>query len=282
MKRKNYLYQKTVCITGASGGIGFNLAKTLIEKYDCKIIGIARNEEKLLKNLETLGDKKSNFTYKLFDVSIKENWQKFYEYLIKENIKIDVLINNAGFMLPFKKFGDLSMEEIESVIKTDFLSVIYATHILLPIIEKSSTPTIINVSSSAGMCAVVGESMYCAAKFAVRGFTETLIQDYKGKIYVGGIYPGFIRTNILHKMSVSDKNNKLINKMMMPVEKAVNKMVKGISKKKTRIVMGTDGTSMTFLGRIFPKLTPSIVRKVLKTSKLELFDSVFEQEENKK
>ena len=125
------------------------------------------------------------------------------------------------------------------------------------------------------MCAVVGESMYCATKFAVRGFTETLQQDYKKEIYVAGVYPGFIRTNILHKMSVSDKNNKLINKLMMPVEKASKKIVNGLAKKKKRIVMGIDGCSLTFFGRIFPTLTPSIVSGVLKASKLELFDNVF-------
>lgn len=279
MSKKNYLYQKTVVITGASGGIGFTLAKMLIEKYNCKIIGIARNEQKLLKNLETLGDKKENFTYKLFDVSIKENWLNFYNYLVSKNIQIDVLINNAGFMLPFKKFGDYTQDEITEILNTNFLSVVNAVHYLLPLIKKSKTPAIVNVASAAGMCAVVGESMYCATKFAVRGFTETLCQDYRKQIYVGGIYPGFIKTNILHKMSVSDKNNKLIQKLMMPVDKACKKMVKGISKKKKRIVMGFDGRSMTLFGRLFPKLTPTIITKVLKASQLELFDGVFNQGE---
>lgn len=275
MKKKNFLFNKTVVITGASGGIGFNVAKLLIEKYNCKIIGIARNEEKLLKNIETLGDKKENFSYRLFDVSVKENWNDFYDYLVENNVQIDVLINNAGFMLPFEKFENYSEDEIESIISTNFLSVIYATKKLLPLLKKSTHPTICNIASSAGMCAVVGESMYCATKFAVRGFTETLQQDYKKEIYVAGVYPGFIRTNILHKMSVSDKNNKLINKLMMPVEKASKKIVNGLAKKKKRMVMGIDGCSLTFFGRIFPTLTPSIVSGVLKASKLELFDNVF-------
>ena len=101
---KSWLYNKTVLITGASGGIGFSVAKLLIEKYDCKIIGIARNESKMLKAIETLGEKKKNFSYHLFDVSVKENWQKFYNYLTDNKIMIDLLFNNAGFMLPFAKF----------------------------------------------------------------------------------------------------------------------------------------------------------------------------------
>ena len=276
--RKNWLYGKTVVLSGASGGIGFNVAKLLIEKYDCKIIGIARNEEKILKAIESLGDKKNNFTYYLFDVSLKQNWIDFYNKLIEKNIDIDVLFNNAGFMLPFKKFDMLSDDEIDEIIKTNFISYVNSTKILMPLLKKSKTPAIINLSSAAGLCAVVGESMYCATKFAVKGFTETLQQDYHKQIYVSGIYPGFIRTNILHRMSVTDKNNKLISKLMMPVNKASKRIVKGLAKKKKRIVMGIDGMSMGFFGRLLPKLTPKIIRSVLKASKLELFDQVFKED----
>lgn len=273
---KNWLNGKTVLITGASGGIGFSVAKLLIEKYDCKIIGIARNEEKILVAINTLGDKKSNFLYRLFDVSKKENWQNFYNELIENGTIIDVLINNAGFMLPFAKFEKYLDEEIDEIVKTNFTANLTSVKTLLPIIKKSTTPAIINISSAAGLCAVVGQSMYCATKFAMRGFTETLQQEYKKQIYVGGVYPGFIRTDILHRQSENAKNNKLINKLMMPVEKATKKIVKGIAKKKKRTVMGFDGCSMSFFSRLFPKLTPTIITGVLKASKLEMFNEVFD------
>lgn len=276
------LYGKTVIITGASGGIGFNVAKILIEQYDCKVLGIARNEEKLLSAKNSLNGKSENFSYFPFDVTDRAKWAEFKEYLEKNEIFPDMLINNAGFMLPFAKFEKYSQEEIDDIIKTDFLSVVVATRTLLPLIKKSDTPAIINVSSAAGLCPVVGESLYCAVKYAVRGFTETLIQDYKKQIYVAGVYPGFIRTNILHRMSVVDKENKLIQKLMMPAEKAAKKIVKGISKKKKRIVMGADGRSMSFFGRIMPSLTPSLVTAVLRKSKLELFGEVFNDTNSKK
>lgn len=281
MKNKR-LYGKTVIITGASGGIGFNVAKILIEQYDCKVLGIARNEEKLLSAKNSLNGKSENFSYFPFDVTDRSKWAEFKEYLEKNEIFPDMLINNAGFMLPFAKFEKYSQEEIDDIIKTDFLSVVVATRTLLPLIKKSDTPAIINVSSAAGLCPVVGESLYCAVKYAVRGFTETLIQDYKKQIYVAGVYPGFIRTNILHRMSVVDKENKLIQKLMMPAEKAAKKIVKGISKKKKRIVMGADGRSMSFFGRIMPSLTPSLVTAVLRKSKLELFGEVFNDTNSKK
>lgn len=271
---KKWIYQKTVLITGASSGIGFSIAKTLVDKFDCKVIGIARNEQKLLAHAENLNNK-NNFSYKIFDVNDVDAWKNLLLELEEKGIQVDVLINNAGFMLPFSKFEKYSDKEIDEIINTNFISIVKATKLFLPHLKKSKTPAIINVSSSAGLCAVVGESMYCATKFAVRGFTETLIQDYKKQIYIGGIYPGFIKTDILGRMATKDKENKLINKLMMPLDKATKKIIKSIVKRKKRTVFGFDGRSLGLLGRLFPNLAPSLVRKVLKTSKLELFDEVF-------
>ena len=273
---KKWLYNKTVVISGASGGIGFAVSKILIEKYNCKIIGIARNEKKIQSAIQTLGDKQSNFSYYLFDVSKKENWEDFSKKLIQDNIKIDILINNAGFMLPFSRFEKYSDQEIDEIVKTNFLSNVISTKTLLPLIKKSKTPAIINIVSAAGICPVVGQSMYCATKFAARGFTETLQQEYKNKIYIGGVYPGFIKTDIMNRQNVDTKNNKLINSLMMPVDKAARNIVKMIKKRKKRLVMGFDGHSMSLFGRLFPRLTPSIITKVLKITKLDLFEDVFD------
>ena len=276
--KKSWLNDKTVVISGASGGLGFSIAKSLIENYGCNIIGIARNEKKLLAAIETLGDNKNKFSYRLFDVSVKENWTEFYNYLNENDIKIDVLINNAGFMLPFKKFEKITDSEIDEIIKTDFASVVYSTKALLPLIKRSNTPAVVNVSSAAGLIAVVGESMYCATKFAVKGFTETLHQDYKKKIYVGGVYPGFIKTDILSRQVEDAKNDKVLGKFMMPIEKATKKIVKGVHGKKRRIVFGYQARSMSLLSRLFPKTGAGIIAKVLKMSKFELFDEVFDKE----
>ena len=157
----------------------------------------------------------------------------------------------------------------------------HSTKALLPLLKQSKTPAIINISSAAGLCAVVGESMYCATKFAVRGFTETLQQEYKKQIYICGIYPGFIRTNILNRMDISDKNNKIISKLMMPVNKACKKIIRTLKHKRKRLVMGMDGCSMSIFSRIMPNTTPSIITSVLKASKLQMFEDVFIEKETK-
>ena len=102
--KKNWLNGKNVVLTGASSGIGKEITKILITEFDCLVLGIARNEEKMLKLLEELGENKGKFSYKLFDVSLKENWANFSKSLEKENFKIDVLINCAGVLPNFDKF----------------------------------------------------------------------------------------------------------------------------------------------------------------------------------
>ena len=142
--KKSWLYNKTVVITGASGGLGFSIAKRLILEYNCKIIGIARNEAKILKSIESLGEKKYNFSYRLFDVSIKENWLSFYNYLVENNIEIDMLINNAGFMLPFSTFDKYTDKEIDEIIYTNFISNV------IDFLHRTVRPTVfysINIAS---------------------------------------------------------------------------------------------------------------------------------------
>jgi short-subunit dehydrogenase len=273
--KKCWLCGKTVIITGASGGLGFAVSKLLIEKYSCTILAVGRNKEKMQNSKNSLGELKDKFIDFYFDVSSLSAWESFKKELISKNLSPDILINNAGFMLPFASFDKYEISEIEEIVKTNMMSIIYSVKTLKRLLDNSKTPAIVNISSAAGLCAVVGQSMYCATKFAVRGFTETIRQEYKKKYYVGGVYPGFIKTDILNRQSTTDKENKLINKLMMPVSKASKRIVKGIKKRKKSMVMGFDGRSMSIFGRLFPKLTPSIIRGVLKCSKLELFKDVF-------
>ena len=274
---KSWLNGKTFVITGASGGLGFSLAKHLILYCDCKVIGIGRNEKKFIDNINTLGDKKENFSYKLFDVSSFDNWAKFAKELVDTNTQIDAIVNNAGFMLPFDKFENLELKQIVDITSTNFLSSTYSVKSLMPILKKSKTPAIINVSSSAGLCAVVGQSMYASTKFALRGFTDSLRVEYKD-FYVCGVYPGFIKTDIFSSQQLNEKDAKLINKFMMPLDKATNKIIRKIKAKRKKIVLGFDGKFLAFGGKYFPHLTAKLTAKVLKISKLELFKNLFEGE----
>ena len=159
---------KTVILSGASSGIGKGIAERLIKDHGCKVIGIARNEERLLRFKEELGNKGGNFTYYTFDVSQEEKWQELADTLIRDNIQPDILINNAGILPKFDKFVNYTIDEIKKAMEINFFSCVYSMQALMPLILKSDSAAIVNVASSAALCSLAGTSVYSASKAALK------------------------------------------------------------------------------------------------------------------
>lgn len=270
-----WIDNKTVIITGASAGIGKGVTEALIKKHNCKVIGIARSKEKTEKFVEELGEYAKNFSYKLFDVSVKENWTEFAEYLKENDIQPDVLINNAGILPKFNKTQNYSIEEIESVMNINFYSAVYSINALLPMILKSSTPAVINVASSAALMSLAGTSTYSASKGALKSFTESLREELRGKCYVTVICPGFTKTDIFRNQENTGKGEKMINAISTDCDRMVNMIVNGIENKKELMVFGFDAQFMKIFGRITPVTGGRLFSAVMKASKLPLFDNVF-------
>ena len=89
--KKNWLYQKNIILTGVTSGIGKLLAKKLIEKFDCHVIGIGRRVEAMNDFAKELGEKSNLFEGYPFDVSNEENWKRFAKELSEKNMKIVIL-----------------------------------------------------------------------------------------------------------------------------------------------------------------------------------------------
>ena len=270
---KYQLKNKKIVLTGASSGIGKALAVMLVDKFNCTVYGIGRNEQKLQEVKNSLNNK-DNFFYEVFDVSSLSSWQNFANKLEKSDFYPDILINNAGYLLKFAKAENHSVLDAESITKTNYFACVYSFNALLPLLKNSTSPAIINVSSSAALAPVVGTAYYTASKCAVKGFTEVLAQDYK-HFYVCLVMPGFTKTNIFINQKDDKKSQKLIDKICTPVDKAVKKCVKKITKRKKRIIIGFDAKMMNFFYKLFPNLTANAIRRVLKKSNLQLFEDVF-------
>ena len=112
---------KTVILSGASSGIGKGIAERLIRDHGCIVIGIARNEERLLGFKKELGNKGDNFTYYTFDVSQEEKWYELADTLRKENIKPDMLINNAGILPKFDSLSTIQSMKSERLWRLTFI-----------------------------------------------------------------------------------------------------------------------------------------------------------------
>ena len=273
-----WLQGKTVVVTGASGGMGAGIAATLIKKHGCTVIGIARNERKILNFINELGEENAKrFSYRLFDVSVRENWESFAKELEEENIAVDVLINNAGILPKFKRFDRYSYEEIEKAMNINFYSCIYSVKTMLPILQKSSTPAIINIDSSAALMTLAGTSMYSASKAALKSFTEALRLEFAGKIYVGMVCPGFTKTDIFSGQGDVGKGrgSKIIEMVSTDCDKMVKMIMFGIERKMPMQVRGMDAHAMSICNRLLPVASSKLYSTIMKAAKVDIFDEVF-------
>ena len=125
--------------------------------------------------------------------------------VVEENKRIDVLVNNAGYVL-FGALEDLSIEEIKAQFETNFFGAIGVTQQVLPIMRKQRSGTIVNISSLGGRIGIPDPSAYHSTKFALEGLSESISYELEPfGIRVVLIEPGFIRTNIMNSSVIAKK-----------------------------------------------------------------------------
>lgn len=274
---KKYWFDcKTVILTGASSGIGKGLTLRLIKNHGCNVIGIARNKEKLEKLKEELAPWEHKFTYYTFDVSEKESWRTFAEALKKENIRPDILINNAGILPKFDCFENYSVEQIDNAMQINFYSCIYSMKELLPLILESESGAIVNIASSAALCSLAGTCVYSASKAALKSFTDAMREELRGRCYIGLVCPGFTKTDIFrNQSSSSSKSEKAMNMVSTDCDKMVDLIIKGMLKKKEDMVFGMDAHFMDKGNKLLGTKCSQLCSKVMEISGLEIFENVF-------
>ena len=194
---------KVVLVAGGSGGIGSEVYKKLL-LLDVKVIGISRTENIHLKKFSENNNKKYNWI--ISDLSSISGWEDSLA-LIKEKFgKIDVLVNCVGVLFP-GKVENLTYGQIEQVISTNFTSVIIAFKSILPIMKRQGFGHIINVGSLGSIVPMPHESIYCATKFALRGFSLSLQRELAGTgINISLFSPGPVFSKMLAVES-SDLNS---------------------------------------------------------------------------
>ncbi len=272
-----WLNGKTCIVTGASGGMGAGIAAALIKKHGCNVIGIARSEPKMKKFIEELGPSYAEqFTYKLFDVSKRENWQSFASELAENGIQPDVLINNAGILPKFKRVDKYDVEEIENVMNINFYSAVYSIKELMPFLLKSENGAVINIDSSASLMSLAGTSSYSASKAALKAFTEAMREEYRGRLYVGLVCPGFTKTDIMRNQSAeSEKGQKLIDMISTDCDLMVKMIMFGIERKQALQIHGMDAHAMSIFGKLLPVNGSRLFSAVMKAADIDLFSEIF-------
>lgn len=269
----DWIEGKTVLITGASSGIGRVLTVKFIKEYNCKVIGIGQSEPKMMSIKDELSYQRDDFKYKIFDVSKAENWEQLAWELNERNIVVDILINNAGMLLPFDKSIKYSEEQVAECMDVNFHACRYSINNMLPILRRSTMPAIINISSSGALAPIVGTSIYSASKAALKAYTEVLIGELGREMYIGYVCPGVVKTDIFrNQYFISD--NKLIRMVSTSADKMASKIIKKIIKQKSRIIIGKDAKFMNFTSKFFPILGLKVYEIIIKGSKIRMFENV--------
>jgi short-subunit dehydrogenase len=254
------LKNKTAAVTGAASGIGRMLAVNLANE-GCNLALADINASGLQETTKLVGDQVKVTTH-IVDVSRREQVFQYADEAAGRHGGVDIIINNAGVCV-----GDfldtIPLEDFEWLMGINFWGVVYGTMAFLPHLKKRPEGHIVNISSINGIMPNPNNGPYCAAKFAVKGYTETLAQEMHGtSIHVSCVHPGGIKTNIAR--------NTRVNRSMFDLtkEKAVNFyeekffrtsaddaakiIISGIRRNKRRILVGADAKAMDLFTRFFP------------------------------
>ncbi len=213
------LKNKVAVVTGASDGIGKQVAlKLAAEGVLLALIG--RNEERLSEVREEclkIGSPKVEF-YSC-DLKSAEQIKLVKENIVKHFEKVEILINNAGIWQKVGQLDEASLENIEDVIGTNLTGLVMITNQFLPDLRKNES-LILNVSSHSGIEAKNGQALYCASKWGVTGFTESLRLDLKETtIRVAGLYQGGTHTGLFEKAG-DPRTTELFSKFTKPEDLA--------------------------------------------------------------
>jgi uncharacterized protein len=206
-KNKSKFKGKVVLITGASSGIGRQTAIDFAENDAQTIILISRSKPKL-EELEKI--LKTKFTSEIVvypcDISKKAEVVKMGKEVLEKFGHVDILVNNAGFGL-YSKIQHQSIEEIESIIFTNYLGMVYCTKLFLNSMISERSGHIVNVASVAASFGIPGLAAYCASKYAMLGFSESLYHELHGTgVGISLVSPIGVKTNFFNNKSFRDRD----------------------------------------------------------------------------
>jgi short-subunit dehydrogenase len=251
-------------VTGAASGIGRALALELAAR-GCDLALADRDEAGLQAAAAEIA--KANprkVTVHRVDVGEPGQIQDFARAAASAHPGLNILINNAGVAL-LGQFGEVEQAQMEWLININFWGVVHATRAFLPQLARQPAAHIVNLSSIFGIIAPPGQTAYCAAKFAVRGFSESLRHELamaNSSVKLSVVHPGGVATSIVRNSrtgaGVTDNARRVqaIERFdamakTTPASAAL-RIVTGIEKNEPRILIGKDAWFLDLLQRFRP------------------------------
>ncbi|MCC2957360.1 SDR family oxidoreductase [Massilia sp. IC2-477] len=255
---------RTIVITGASDGIGAEIARQLAAKEGANIALVlaARNAEQLDAVAGECAAHGAQTLTVPTDVGVQIQCRRLIVSAVEQFGRIDVLVNNAGRSAHalFEEVEDLSW--YEELMRVNLWGAVWCTQAALPAL-KAAQGRIVAVSSLAGLVGVPGRTAYSATKFAMTGFFEALRAEMKGYgVSVTTAYPGVVATRIRYRGFNAQGgelgSSALKEEGAMSVEECARLIIDGMDARKREVVMTAKGK----LGRFIKLIAPGLVEKM--------------------
>jgi short-subunit dehydrogenase len=251
-------------VTGAAGGIGRALALELAAR-GCDLALADRDEaglQAVAAEIAKAGQRK--VTVHRVDVGEPSEIADFAQAAISAHPGLNIVVNNAGVAL-LGQFTEIDQAQFDWLMNINFWGVVHSTRAFLPHLSRQGAAHIVNLSSIFGIIAPPGQTAYAAAKFAVRGFSESLrheLQTANSPVHLTVVHPGGVATNIARNsrtgIGVTDNAQRAeaierFDKVAKTTPQAAAlRIIQGIEKNKPRILIGHDARMIDILQRLRP------------------------------
>lgn len=257
---------KVAAITGAGSGIGRALALGL-GRRKCHLALSDINEETLQGTVELVQELGVRVTSQKVDVAVREEVHGWADRAVADHGKVNLIINNAGVALG-STVEKMSYGDLEWLMGVNFWGVVYGTKAFLPHLKATGDGHIVNISSVFGLAGIPSQSAYNSAKFAVRGFTESLREELDMLDYgvsASSVHPGGIKTSIARSARMdesirdlgiggdrADMREAFEKSFITTAERAAEAIIQGIQRNQRRILVGPDARVYDWMVRLLP------------------------------
>jgi short-subunit dehydrogenase len=249
-------------ITGAASGIGRALAIELGHR-GCDLALADRDEAGLKTLAAEIGAARKVSVHRV-DVGEPGDIAQFATDAIAAHPSLDILVNNAGVAL-LGQFEEIDQAQMDWLFDINFWGVVHGTRAFLPYLKTRPEAHIVNLSSIFGIIAPPGQSAYAAAKFAVRGFSESVRHELAvagSPVRLSVVHPGGVATSIARssRTGIGVTDNARRAQMIDRFETAAKttpkdaalRIIRGIETNQPRILIGNDARFMDLLQRFRP------------------------------
>jgi short-subunit dehydrogenase len=261
-------------VTGAASGIGRALALELAAR-GCDL-ALADRDDAGLATLaaEITRGYPQKVTVHHVDVGEPKQIEAYAQAAIAEHPGLNIVVNNAGVAL-MGQFNEIDQAQMDWLMNINFWGVVHATRAFLPHLARQREAHIVNLSSIFGIIAPPGQTAYAAAKFAVRGFSESLrheLQMADSPVKLSVVHPGGVATNIARNSRLgigvtdnarrSESIERFDNAARTTPTEAALRIIRGIENNEPRILIGFDAQFTDVLQRLRPGTYWKTLRRI--------------------